>query len=197
MSIVEQIAHLEALADIDQEIRPRIKALELENRRLRSEVTDSLEKLDTRGRAITDLLAELAKKSQRHEHVTASQDTEQRADERRSESIDQPHSGEKDRYTRLLVGTVDGQELRFPLFKNRLTIGRSAQNDIQLKAAFVSRRHAVLVTDQDTARVIDWGSKNGVYVNSSRITEHFLDNNDVVTVGIVNFRYEERPKREN
>ncbi len=61
----------------------------------------------------------------------------------------------------------------------------------------MSRRHAVLVTDQDKARVVDWGSRNGVYVNADRISEHFLDHNDVITIGVVNFRYEERPKREN
>ena len=93
-------------------------------------------------------------------------------------------------------GEVDGQELRFPLFKDRLTIGRTEQNDIQLKATCVSRRHAVIVTDRDTTRVIDWGSKNGVYVNSDRITEHFLKNGDAVRIGTADFRYEAFPKRD-
>jgi pSer/pThr/pTyr-binding forkhead associated (FHA) protein len=43
--------------------------------------------------------------------------------------------------------------------------------------------------------VIDWGSKNGVFVNSKRVTEHFLENGDTVTIGTADFRYEERPKR--
>ncbi|MDH3749670.1 MAG: FHA domain-containing protein, partial [Gammaproteobacteria bacterium] len=93
-------------------------------------------------------------------------------------------------------GSIDGQELRFPLFKDRQTIGRTEQNDIQLKACYVSRRHAVIVTERDRARVIDWGSKNGVFVNSKRITEHFLQNGDIMTIGTADFRYEERPKRD-
>jgi pSer/pThr/pTyr-binding forkhead associated (FHA) protein len=116
-------------------------------------------------------------------------------DDRMSERI-VDHSGkERDRVTRLLVGTVEGQELRFPLFKDRLTIGRAEQNDIQIKASYVSRRHAVLATEGDATRIIDWGSKNGVFVNSKRITEHFLQTGDSVAIGTAYFRYEELPKR--
>jgi pSer/pThr/pTyr-binding forkhead associated (FHA) protein len=104
---------------------------------------------------------------------------------------------ERERVTRVLTGTIDGQELRFPLFKDRLTIGRTGQNDIQLKSEHVSRRHAVVVIEGDVTRVIDWGSKNGVFVNSKRVKEHFLKNNDIVSVGAAEFRYEERAKRDN
>jgi len=113
-----------------------------------------------------------------------------------SERIDERSAGEKERMTRVLIGSVEGQELRFPLFKNRLTIGRTEQNDIQLKAPYISRRHAVIVTERDITRVIDWGSKNGVFVNSRQVNEHFLQNGDIVAIGTAKFRYEERPKRE-
>jgi len=103
---------------------------------------------------------------------------------------------DRDRVSRLLVGIADGKEVRFPLFKDRLTIGRTSDNDIQLKAPYISRRHAVVVSDPEAARIVDWGSKNGVYVNSSRVTEHFLESGDVVTIGTSEFRYEERPKPE-
>ena len=76
-------------------------------------------------------------------------------------------------------------------------MGRTQQNDIQLKAEHISRRHAVVVIEGDVTRVIDWGSKNGVYVNSKRIKEHFLKNGDMVGVGTAEFRYEERPKRDS
>jgi pSer/pThr/pTyr-binding forkhead associated (FHA) protein len=99
--------------------------------------------------------------------------------------------------SRVLIGKIDKQELRFPLFKKRLTIGRTQQNDIQLQAPHISRRHAVVMTEGDVTRVIDWGSKNGVYVNSHRVTEHFLASGDVVAIGDAKFRYEERPKRDS
>ena len=112
-----------------------------------------------------------------------------------SDRIDGNPANEKDRMARLLIGNVDGQELQFPLFRHRLTIGRTAHNDIQLKAAFISRRHAVIVTENEQTRIIDWGSKNGVYVNHSRIAEQIIKNGDIVAIGTAEFRYEERPKR--
>ena len=81
-------------------------------------------------------------------------------------------------------------------FKDKLTIGRTGDNDIQLDAPYISRRHAVVTTDGETTRVIDWGSKNGVFVNSKRVSEHFLANGDIVTIGNAHFRYDERPKRD-
>lgn len=53
------------------------------------------------------------------------------------------------------------------------------------------------MTEGDVTRVVDWGSKNGVYVNSNRVTEYFLASGDVVTIGDAKFRYEERPKRDS
>jgi len=174
----------------------RIEQLEKDNRRLQQGAAEHEQKLQTKSEAINCLLAELAKKSQQIESIGEIEDVIQDIDNRMSERIDERTSKEKDRVTRVLIGTVDGQELRFPLFKNRLTIGRTEQNDIQLDATYVSRRHAVIVTDHDATRVIDWGSKNGVMVNSNRITEHFLKNGDTVTIGTADFRYEERPKRD-
>jgi pSer/pThr/pTyr-binding forkhead associated (FHA) protein len=99
----------------------------------------------------------------------------------------------------MLVGSAgsndDGRELRFPLFKDRLTIGRTANNDIQLNVRCISRRHAVIATDKGQTRLIDWGSKNGVFVNNKRVSEKFLTSGDIVKIGETEFRYEERAKR--
>jgi pSer/pThr/pTyr-binding forkhead associated (FHA) protein len=81
------------------------------------------------------------------------------------------------------------------LFKDRLTIGRTSQNDIQLKAQYVSRRHALIVTENERIKIVDWGSRNGIFVNKNQVSEHFLKNGDVVTIGTSDFRFEERPKR--
>jgi chromosome segregation ATPase len=184
------------LSQTEEKNQARIESLDKENRRLKQIAAENKQKLQTKSEAINCLLAELAKKSEQIESIGEIEDVIQDIDNRMSERIDERSSKDKDRVTRVLIGTVDGQELRFPLFKNRLTIGRTEQNDIQLDATYVSRRHAVIVTDHDTTRVIDWGSKNGVMVNSNRITEHFLKNGDTVTIGTADFRYEERPKRD-
>jgi chromosome segregation ATPase len=179
----------------ESEKKSRIEQLERENRKLRREIDENLNKLETRGDAIDCLIAELAKKAQQIDSIGEIEGVIHNIDDRMSASIDDRPTTERDRVTRVLIGSIDDQELRFPLFKDRLTIGRTEQNDIQLKASYVSRRHAVIVTDHEKTRVIDWGSKNGVFVNSKRVTEHFLKNGDTVTIGTADFRYEERPKR--
>lgn len=184
------------LAESEENSLSRIEQLENENRKLLSELEDRDEKLATKSDAINCLLAELTKKSQQIDSIAEIEDVILEIDDRMSERIAEPSTAERDRVTRLLIGKIEGQELRFPLFKNRLTIGRTEQNDIQIKANYVSRRHAVVVTDRDVARVIDWGSKNGVLVNGKRVTEHFLNNGDIVTIGTAEFRFEERPKRD-
>jgi chromosome segregation ATPase len=177
----------------------RIDRLERENKRLKERLADDKEKLESNSEAMNCLLTELARKSKQLESIGEIGEVIHDIDDRMTERIEERihRDRDRDRMSRVLIGTVDGQELRFPLFKDRLTIGRTEQNDIQLKASYVSRRHAVIVTDHERTRVIDWGSKNGVFVNSDRVTEHFLKNGDSVRIGTAEFRYEERPKRDS
>ena len=167
------------------------------------------QKLESKSSAINVLLGELAKKSEQLEAIGDIEQVIQDIDDRMSERLDDidvdkqsetgtpPVSKEREKGTRVLIGRIGDQVLRFPLFKDRLTIGRTEENDIQLKPAYISRRHAVVITERDRTRVVDWGSKNGVYVNSKRVKEHFLENGDIVAVGNAKFRYEERRKRES
>ena len=151
---------------------------------------DLQRKLEHKDNAIAALLAELAKRGSTKESTHAA------IVEHKKEAADRlSESDGTQRVTRLLVGTIDGQKLRFPLFKDRLTIGRTAHNDIQLKAQFVSRRHAVIVSDNGVTRIVDWGSRNGVMVNRQRVNEKFLNNGDTVIIGTTEFRYTERAKR--
>ena len=183
------------LAAIEEKSSTTIKGLKKKLTKLNRKITDYEEKLATKNEAINCLLGELAKRSHEIDSIGEMENVIQEIDDRMSERIDD-RPPDRERVTRLLIGRIDNQELRFPLFKNRLTIGRTQQNDIQLKAQYISRRHAVITTEGDAARVIDWGSKNGVYVNSKRVTEHFLKNGDIVTIGIAEFRYEELKKRD-
>ena len=188
---------LEQILASHEEVSSRkIEDLEKQVEKLTASVAEYEYKLDKKSEAINCLLAELAKKSQEIDSIGEMEDVIQEIDDRMSERIDDRTRPPGERVTRLLVGKIDQQELRFPLFKDRLTIGRTQQNDIQLDAPYISRRHAVVATEGDATRVIDWGSKNGVYVNSRRVTEHFLKNGDIVTIGNAKFRYEERPKRD-
>jgi len=188
------------LTDAKKQTSNQVRKLERKIKKLLEKVESYEQKLTTKSEAISMLLSELAKKSVSDTSVSDIDDFTQDDDHGLTEydsTIDPVEiTLSQEKITRVLVGTVDDQKLRFPLFKNRLTIGRTDDNDIQLEASYVSRRHAVIKTDGDVARIIDWGSKNGILVNSANVSEHSLSHGDSIMIGKAQFRYEERSKRD-
>ncbi len=189
------------LEDLEEQSSERIDALQKEVRKLHRAAESYAQKLTTKSEAISILLAELARKAEQIESIGEIGDVIHDIDEQIGErsSTDEPAAQKtsSERTTRVLIGTVDGQVLRFPLFKERQTIGRTGDNDIQIKAGYVSRRHALIQTDNGDTRIIDWGSKNGIQVNSTKVSEHSLCHGDTVMIGKARFRYEERKKRDS
>lgn len=182
------------LDDMETDNARKIQRLESELRRARDKTDEFERKLRVKDGAIADLMQELADQSSKLKLTSELEIALQKIDGKKDPARFTPPA-RGDRVTRQLIGSADGKELRFPLFRNRLSIGRTRHNDVQLDLRFVSRRHAVIATDNDTTRLIDWGSRNGVYVNKKRITEKILKSGDVITIGLTNLRYEERPKR--
>ena len=81
----------------------------------------------------------------------------------------------------------------FDLVNERLHIGRSADNEIPINDAEVSRRHARLIRQRDGSYAIeDLGSTNGTFVNNERCqTVTPLHDGDVVGLGdSVTLRYQ-------
>lgn len=183
------------LENTSKESEKSILDLSRKLKRLEKANEDVERQLENKDNAIAALLSELASRSRTIDSIGEIENVIHEIDGRMSDRISENSAPEKDRLARLLIGNVDGQELQFPLFKDRLTIGRTAHNDIQLKAHFISRRHAVIVTEGGFSRIVDWGSKNGVYINDTRVAEQTLRNGDVVAIGTAEFRYEERVKR--
>lgn len=180
------------LCDVEKENNRKIRQLERKLADAEAKSGEQEHKLRARDSTITNLMQELANQSSPL-NVTGELDSAfQRVDVHRPQNSRVPRKSE--RVTRQLIGSADGQELRFPLFRNRLSIGRTRHNDIQLDLRYVSRRHAVIATDDNTTRIIDWGSRNGVYVNKKRITEKPLKSGDVITIGLTHLRYEERSR---
>ena len=70
-----------------------------------------------------------------------------------------------------------------PLNKDVFTIGRKAENDLQLLSDSVSRQHAEIVFQDDTYYLIDIGSKRGSYVNDQRIERCALHHLDRIRIG--------------
>lgn len=172
----------------------KIRRLEMKQRNLLRQIDDYDRKVKNKDSAIAALLNELAKRSEPGDQENKLEHIVTELEGGLPELKPEPTAVRRSKVARMLVGDNNGQEIRFPLFKDKLTIGRTAQNDIQLKAQFISRRHAVIVTEQGCTRIVDWGSRNGVYVNRKRVTEQTLSHGDLVTIGSSEFRYEERAK---
>jgi ABC-type multidrug transport system ATPase subunit len=68
-----------------------------------------------------------------------------------------------------------------------LTIGRAADADIGISDTLASRHHATLVTTPSGVQIQDANSVNGTFVNGERIKSKTLEENDVVTIGNVDF----------
>lgn len=181
------------IGQIEKESSKMVKQLRKQLQEVRDRAERSERKLRERDETIADLMREMAVQGDGRpladdvEHALHKVDGFLPETPKRKE--------DRDRLTRLLIGSADDRDLRFPLFRDRLSIGRTSHNDIQLDMRFVSRRHAVIATDGGKTRIIDWGSRNGVYVNKKRVTEKLLKPGDVITIGLTDLRYEERPKR--
>lgn len=185
----------EQLDTINESHGEEIEKLEKRIAKLQLLVDDYERKISNKDNAISALLNELANKSRTLDSIDEIENVIHEIDDRMSERIDDRVAQDRERPTRLLIGTIDGQELRFPLFKDRLTIGRTVHNDIQLRTQFISRRHAVVLADEQGTKIVDWGSKNGVYVNNARVSEQSLKSGDKVMIGTAEFTYEELPRR--
>jgi pSer/pThr/pTyr-binding forkhead associated (FHA) protein len=76
-----------------------------------------------------------------------------------------------------------------------LTIGREQDCQLRIESGFVSRHHCLLRVDETGAYVRDLGSKNGTFINNSRLTtrEAVLRHGDLLTVGEVAFHVDFGP----
>ena len=80
--------------------------------------------------------------------------------------------------------TKDGDTIKELTFDQpRLLIGRSEHNDIAIPSRFVSRHHLLLVRHGNTTFMMDLNSSNGTFINSRRVSNHVLIDNDIITVG--------------
>lgn len=96
-----------------------------------------------------------------------------------------------------LTLSMDGLLLKeFPLTKERTTIGRKPQNDIQIDNLAISGEHAVIVTILNDAFLEDLGSTNGTQVNGQPIKKHFLQNGDVIELGKYRLKYHKEAQQQ-
>ena len=83
-----------------------------------------------------------------------------------------------------VILSFEGSVIReVQLDKERVTIGRKPQNDIQIENLAVSSEHARIVTILTDSFLEDLDSTNGTLVNGNPIKKHILQHNDVIEIG--------------
>lgn len=91
---------------------------------------------------------------------------------------------------KLFITESSGVERELALDKERVSIGRHADNDICLNDKAVSGHHAVIITILADSFLEDLDSTNGTLVNGKQIAKHSLSNGDTVTIGRNSLRYQ-------
>lgn len=91
--------------------------------------------------------------------------------------------------SKVLVLLDAERPIKYPLFKETMTIGRADVADIQINNGFLSRVHARVVLTADGVTIEDVESKNGIRVNTKLVTRQALQHGDVVDLGRLRFRF--------
>jgi len=95
-------------------------------------------------------------------------------------------------YLLALDGRVKGK--RFDLFEGRNIIGRSTECDIYIPdpEKYISRKHAVIICKENFVGIKNLSDKNSTYVNSKKIQKLKLKTNDIIRIGKVRLKYQDR-----
>src|SRR5471032_2817567 len=78
----------------------------------------------------------------------------------------------------------------FNLAGSEVSVGRVADNKVQVEHASVSGHHAVLTLDALDYVIKDLDSTNGTRINGERVTEQKLRRNDILRLGNIELLYD-------
>lgn len=85
----------------------------------------------------------------------------------------------------LRITLSDDREVTHDLTEDKTTVGRLADNAIQIDDASISSHHAELTLEGGECRLNDLGSTNGTFVNEEQATDSVLRHGDQVRFGKV------------
>jgi serine phosphatase RsbU (regulator of sigma subunit) len=85
----------------------------------------------------------------------------------------------------LQYGDTDGEHI-FEIRGACTTIGRAADQDLILKEAFASRRHATITLQSDGIELVDQNSSHGTFLNGARVERGRLRSGDMLQFGSTN-----------
>ncbi|HDZ23948.1 MAG TPA: FHA domain-containing protein [Desulfobacteraceae bacterium] len=92
----------------------------------------------------------------------------------------------------LHVVTGDGIIFDYPFTGEKITLGRSKNNDLSLKDITVSRHHAEIRKDKQEYLIVDLGSYNGTKLNGRLIQTAPLHFGDKVQIGLTRLTFLEK-----
>jgi pSer/pThr/pTyr-binding forkhead associated (FHA) protein len=84
---------------------------------------------------------------------------------------------------RFLAFEQDGRHTVVPISREWTRIGRSLAADVRFDDATVSRRHALIASEENGVRVLDDRSLNGIMVNGRRVEWSPLVDGDELVIG--------------
>lgn len=98
-----------------------------------------------------------------------------------------------------LVGTLEvlagpNKGMRYVLTGPTTVIGRGTDQDLALADVACSRRHFMIIRDEETYRLRDLDSSNGTLVNGTRTERCELSNGDVIQIGRTAMLFELTPE---
>ena len=91
---------------------------------------------------------------------------------------------------RLVAQSPEFSGHTYDLSGAEITVGRVADNKIQIEHASVSGHHAVLKLDALDYVIKDLDSTNGTRINGERISEQKLRRNDILRLGNIELLYD-------
>jgi len=84
---------------------------------------------------------------------------------------------------KLKVHVRDQLVLEQELPPGRTVLGRTADNELQIRSKFISRHHAQIVCDLQECLLEDLNSTNGIFLGNKRIKRHRLTDGDEFQIG--------------
>jgi type II secretory pathway predicted ATPase ExeA len=91
---------------------------------------------------------------------------------------------------RLLIRS-NGELIRqMPFRRGRFLVGRSKTADICIPNMSVSRRHALIIKNEEFIQILDLGSSNGTHVDGYRVNEQTLEPGALIRLGDCEIEYD-------
>jgi hypothetical protein len=191
---VEWGTHSEAPPEYIKELENEVLTAAIDYINDRRLITLAPVKVETSADIFTSGIAVDPSFGEFEEEMKQREEAEQRAREV-AEAVPRSHVS-RDTPVTARVTTADGPREKVLQFRpggRRVSVGRYADNDLQLDHPSVSKVHAALVMNREgTLLVADTGSTNGTFINGRRLAygeSRQIEEGDVVSFGDVEVRF--------